>query len=136
MIQAKCRLVADRSGVAALEFALIAPVYLAFVLGIIAFGYYFTVEIAVTVAASEGARASVGALSTDTPTAVAKTAAVNVLNGYAPLITASSATVNAAASGTSMSVTVSYPLPSALFTLMPFTLSSPSATSTVQYSAF
>ena len=47
----------SRRGIAALEFALVAPLFLVLVFGIVVYGIYFATWIVVTEAASEGARA-------------------------------------------------------------------------------
>src|SRR3546814_18834761 len=46
------------AGVAAIEFALIAPIFLLLMFGIVVYGFYFGTFIALANAASEGARAS------------------------------------------------------------------------------
>jgi Flp pilus assembly protein TadG len=53
----------DARGVAAIEFALIAPVFMAILFGIIAFGVIFGTFNGVQQLAAEAARASVGGLS-------------------------------------------------------------------------
>src|SRR3546814_8901086 len=47
------------AGVAAIEFALIAPIFLILMFGIVVYGFYFGTCIALAHAASEGARASI-----------------------------------------------------------------------------
>jgi Flp pilus assembly protein TadG len=126
----------DGRGTAGIEFALIAPVFIMLIFAVISFGLYFTMEIAVTVAASEGARATVGALSTDNPTTIAQASACNVLNAYAPLLNCAAATISPSASGTSMTVTVSYSLPGTIVAISPVALPTPSFTAIVQYSAY
>jgi Flp pilus assembly protein TadG len=109
-------------GVAAVEFALILPVFLALVLGAIDFGYFFYVTEVVTNAAREGARAgsvvdpgngSTGAITT------AETAAEQKVKAYLDhglLHSDSSVVVNADASYSnlthdgSITVTIDYPV--------------------------
>jgi Flp pilus assembly protein TadG len=54
----------DEHGAAAVEFALVVPLILVLVFGIIAYAYMFSFRQALSQAASEGARAAVGASST------------------------------------------------------------------------
>lgn len=54
---------ADNSGVAALEFAIVAPIFIVIVLGIMVYGMYFTVAQSVQQLAAEAARAAIGGLS-------------------------------------------------------------------------
>ena len=75
-------------GAAALEFALLMPLLLALVFGIIAYGYMFSFRQALSQAASEGARAAVGGPTTGCAAAnwnaagcAPGTAAANAING-------------------------------------------------------
>lgn len=91
-------------GAAALEFALIVPVLLLLVLGIIEFGFMFQAQLALTHAAREGARmASVGKFDTAV-----------VLNRAYP-VPATVSTVpsppSAAKSGDAIKVTLTYAYP-------------------------
>lgn len=125
---------ADR-GVAAVEFAMVAPLFLLMLLGIIVYGLFFVTQIAIVVAASEGARASVAGLTDTERASLARQAAQTVLIGYAPLLTATRASVVAqAATGnaTQFQVTVSYPFSAGVAGgLVPLPSSQPSATSSV-----
>jgi Flp pilus assembly protein TadG len=49
----------SESGAAAVEFALIVPIFLLMVVGIVQFGYAYTIQISLTQAAREGARTMV-----------------------------------------------------------------------------
>lgn len=80
-------------GVAALEFALIAPLFLVLIFGIIVYAIYFATWIAVTEAASEGARAAVAGLSTGERASLATAQANAVLDAYGPLIAPGNVTV-------------------------------------------
>lgn len=64
----------DESGAAALEFALVLPILLLILFGIISYGYIFSVRQALTQAAAEGARAAAVASTGQTTKA---TSAVN-----------------------------------------------------------
>lgn len=73
------------SGMAAVEFALIAPLFLALVFGIIGYGIYFGAWIAVRHASAEGARASVAGLSAVERDTLARAMVEAVFTGYAPV---------------------------------------------------
>jgi len=101
-------------GVAALEMAIIAPILIALILGVIIYSIYFTAVIGVRQAASEGARAAVAGLSTAERTSLAIARATQVLTSYGPLTGGSTPTVTAAPDGTgTFKVTVSYNLKNA-----------------------
>ena len=122
-------------GVAAVEFAFIAPVFLVILVGIIVYGLYFTVWIAVTQIASEAARAGLAGLTTAEQTSIATTRFNTGLASYAPMLSSANASLSfpAAASGT-FAVTVSYDFTSFGFsaiTLLPVPSTKPSITITV-----
>lgn len=56
------RLVASRSGATAVEFALLAPIYLLLLLGMVAYGIYFGASHSVQQLAADAARASIAGL--------------------------------------------------------------------------
>jgi Flp pilus assembly protein TadG len=126
-------------GTAAIEFALVAPVFLAILFGIIVYGIYFTTWIAVTEAASEGARASVAGLSAAERTSLATAQVTKFIGYYAPLLNSSHATVVAQAapgsSGGAFQVSITYDLTSwgfgSLSALVPVPTAKPTATVTV-----
>lgn len=100
-----------RRGVAALEFALVAPVLLMLAFGIIVYSIYFTAVIGVRQAAAEGARAAVAGLSSTERASLAQTRAQQVLAGYGSLLGEITPVVTTAVdtAGT-FKVTVSYDL--------------------------
>lgn len=123
----------DRAS-AMLEFALVAPVFVVLLTGILAYGFYFATEIAVVVAASEGARASVAGLSSNERIALAQKTVTRVLQDYAPLVSAQNAQIVAqpASGGGQFQVTVRYDISAmALASLVPLPSSAPSFTATV-----
>ena len=123
----------DRQGIAAVEFALVAPVFLLIVAGIVAYGMYFAIQVAVTEAAAEGARLSVAGLTATERATLANQAAAAVINSYKPMLTAASATIIAAPSpGNALlfTVTVSYPYTN-FFPVMAPLVGTPTATITV-----
>lgn len=103
------RLTVDRRGLAAVEFALLAPALLSIAFGTIVYSIYFTAVIGVRQAASEGARAAVAGLSTQERVTLAQQRATQVLTGYGSLLGGSSPQVTAAPDTTGVfKVTVSY----------------------------
>lgn len=123
----------DCRAVAAVEFAFVAPVFLLIVAGIVVYGMYFTIQVAVTEAAAEGARLSVAGLSTAERVTLANQGASAVINSYTPMLNVKSATITAAQnSGNALlfTVTVSYPYTN-FFPIMVPLASTPSAAITV-----
>ncbi len=123
----------DRRGIAAVEFALVAPVFLLIVAGIVTYGMYFAVQVAVTEAAAEGARVSVAGLTASERAVLANQAAAVVINSYRPMLTAASATITAAPSAGNallFTVTVSYPYTNFVPIMVPLA-ATPTATITV-----
>jgi Flp pilus assembly protein TadG len=109
-------------GTAAVEFAAVAPLFFLLLSGVIVYGLYFATEIAITVAATEGARASLAGLTTTERSSLAQAAAASVLGGYAPLVTSGGATVTAAPSAANallFQVTVRYSFNVAGFGVIP-----------------
>lgn len=62
-VRAKRILHDDDSGVAALEFAIVAPIFILILLAVLVYGMYFTVAQSVQQLAAEAARAAIGGLS-------------------------------------------------------------------------
>lgn len=95
------RPIREEEGAAALEFALITPVLLLLVMGIIEFGFAFQAQLALTHAAREGARlATVGRY--DAATVVSRAYPLT------PTIVTIPADVSTATSGDPVTVTLSY----------------------------
>lgn len=80
------RLLKCDRGIAALEFALLAPALLALAFSIIVYSIYFTALIGVRQAAAEGARAAVAGLSTAERVTLAQTRAQTVIDNYGSLL--------------------------------------------------
>jgi Flp pilus assembly protein TadG len=130
-------LAGGEAGAAAVEFALVMPVLLAIVFGIIVYGLYFTVQIAVTEAAAVGARAAVAGLDCGERKQFATTAFRDFFGGYGGLLSPTTAELTLPTdcpSGTFW-VKVSYPIDSFSLNLMgglvPVPTSNPTATVTV-----
>jgi Flp pilus assembly protein TadG len=90
-------MVQDRSGASALEFAIVLPVFLLIVLGILTYGIYLGSVHSVEQLAADAARASVAGLSDSERTQIATQHVTTNANGY-PLLNASKIAVEAGAS--------------------------------------
>ena len=75
-------------GLAALEFALLAPALLMLVFAVVLYSFYFAALMGVRHAAIEGARAAVAGLSTAERTVLAQDRAQAVVSGYGTLLAA------------------------------------------------
>lgn len=97
-------------GASALEFALVVPVLLLIIFGIIEFGFMFQAQLALTHAAREGARlASVGKYDT--------AAVLDRAYPVVPAISTAPSPPSAAASGDSVTIILTYDYP---WTVLPF----------------
>jgi Flp pilus assembly protein TadG len=104
------RLLSCRRGASAVEFAMLLPVFLTMVFGIVVFGSYLAVVHGLQQLAAEAARSSIAGMSA-TERASLATSYVSANVGTYPLIAANNVSVNAAASGANPNVfvvTVSY----------------------------
>lgn len=107
------RLLKCDRGIAALEFAVLAPALLSLIFGIIVYSIYFAASIGVQQAASEGARAAVAGLSTTERATLAQTRAKEVIQNYLPVLGGAAEPVVTAGAGTTAGtfrVQVSYDL--------------------------
>lgn len=95
-------------GAAAVEFALVAPVLIALLLGIMEFGRAYNVQVSLSNASREGVR--VMAISNDQ--AAAKTAAENAAVSLSPGLTDANFTFSSPSctTGSQMTVTINYTL--------------------------
>lgn len=103
--------ISDESGLAAVEFALVAPVFIMLLLGIVVFGIHFGTWLAVNQAAAEGARASVAGMDLEERRELATDTAEAILAAYGPILGDSGWTVEAKASSADprlFEVTVTY----------------------------
>lgn len=80
--RAPSSVVIDGAGNAAVEFALLAPVFLALILGTLVYGLYFGVAHSVQQLASEAARASVPGLTEQERSALARQFVTRALASY------------------------------------------------------
>lgn len=76
----------DDRGTAAMEFALVFPLFMLVLVAIIDFGQYFAVRMAIVHAATEGARASVAGITEAERQSFASARVREVVGGYAPLV--------------------------------------------------
>jgi Flp pilus assembly protein TadG len=90
-------------GAIAVEFAIIAPVFLMIVFGIIMYGSYLAVIHGVQQLAAEAARSSIAGLSESERSSLANAYVTGNVNSY-PLIDPAKLTVNAATSGSDANV--------------------------------
>lgn len=96
----------SEQGAVAVEFALLLPVLLLLVLGVMEFGRAYNTQISLTHASREGVR--VMAISNNT--AAAKTAARNAAVSLNPSLTNANITVGSCAPGTQVTMTINYTL--------------------------
>jgi Flp pilus assembly protein TadG len=111
-----------RRGVSAVEFAMVLPVFLTIVFGIVVFGSYLAVVHGVQQLAAEAARSSVAGLSETERGSLASTYVTANANTY-PLIDATHLSVNAATSSSNANVfvvTVNYDASSMFIYTLPF----------------
>jgi Flp pilus assembly protein TadG len=98
-------------GIVALEFALVAPIFLLLVMGTMVFALYFGTLVAVVHGATEGARASVRGMTTTERTQLSSARIQKILgNGCIVGGTACSVSYPAAADTTTFKVRVQYDL--------------------------
>jgi Flp pilus assembly protein TadG len=87
----------DRSGAAAIEFAIVGPLFFFVLLGVLIFAIYFGTVHSVQQIAAEAARATVQGLSEAERTELAKSQVANIIGSY-PLIDPNYLSVSAATS--------------------------------------
>ncbi len=83
----------DDRGTVAIEFAMVASLFLMILFGIIAFGFQFAGRIALSYAVAEGGRAAVAGLNDTQRTADAIAATEEALKGYSGLVRTSTPVV-------------------------------------------
>jgi Flp pilus assembly protein TadG len=135
------RLLRDRNGGSAIEFALIGMFLLTLLFGIIAFGLQFGTRILAVQAAAEGARAAAIGLTAAERETLARAAATATLNSYGSI--ARVRTIGITVEGTPptrVAVTVSIDLSAfrldRLTAFVPAMATAPSATASVQVGGF
>jgi Flp pilus assembly protein TadG len=117
-----------RRGAAAVEFAMLLPLFLTLVFGIVVFGSYLTMVNGVQQLAAEAARSSVAGMSDSERSSIA-TSYVTANVGTYPLILPNKISVNAATSASDPNVfvvTVSYNASGMFIYSLPFVPAPPS----------
>ncbi len=101
-------------GMVALEFALIAPLFLLLVFGTMIFALYFATFVAVIHGSAEGARATIGGATDAERSQLARARVTALLTGYQPLLNPARATVTTQATVSdgrpAYRVSVAYPV--------------------------
>lgn len=118
-----------RRGASAVEFAMVLPLFLTLVFGIVVFGSYLAVVHGVQQLAAEAARSSIAGMSDSERGSIASSY-VSANAGTYPLIDASHLTVNAATSAANANVyvvTVNYDASGMFIYGLPFVPMPPSA---------
>ncbi len=98
---------ADRSGASALEFAIVGPVFMMMLMGIMSYGGYFWIAHAVQQVANDSARVAIGGLTTSERTTLARGVLASEINSYASL-SAANAGVTVLDQNQVVTVTVAY----------------------------
>ena len=130
-----------RRGATAVEFAMILPIFLTLVFGIVVFGSYLAMVHGVQQLAAEAARSSIAGLSDSERSSLAASYVTANIGSY-PLIVAGNVTVNAATSTTNPNVfivSVSYNASGTFIYSLPFVPSPPSTivrTAAIPYGGF
>jgi Flp pilus assembly protein TadG len=117
-----------RRGVAAIEFAMLAPLFLVLVFGIVIFGSYLTMVHGVQQLAAEAARSSIAGMSDSERSSITSSYVTANVSTY-PLIVPNNISVNAATSTSDANVfvvTVSYNASSMFIYSLPFVPAPPS----------
>ena len=110
----KIRFTSDSRGVAAVEFAFIAPIMLLLMFGIICFSVVFSTYNAVQQLAAEAARAGLAGLSATEQNQLAQNYVTSMAGNY-PFINVSQLTVTTASQATTFQVTISYNMSGSFF---------------------
>jgi Flp pilus assembly protein TadG len=105
---ASCRTaLRNRSGAAAIEFAIVGPVFVLMLLGIVSYGGYFWLAHSVQQLANDGARSAVAGLSATERQQLAQATITSEVTSYASL-NASLMTVTESEQSQAITVTVNY----------------------------
>lgn len=128
------RLLLCRRGASAVEFAMLLPVFLALVFGIVIFGSYLAVVHGLQQLAAEAARSSIAGMNASERSSLASSYVTTNVGTY-PLISANNVSVSAAPSGSDPNVfvvTVTYNASGMFIYSLPFV---PAPSSTIVRSA-
>ena len=122
------KLLSCRRGASAVEFAMLLPIFLSLVFGIVVFGSYLAVVHGLQQLAAEAARSSLAGLSPSERNSIASSYVSTNVGTY-PLISANNVSVSAAVSGADPNVfvvTVSYNASGMFLYSLPFVPTPPS----------
>ena len=92
----RTRFCRDERATSAVEFAIVAPVFLMLVLGIVAYGTFLGMAHSIQQITAEAARASIAGVNDDERAALARSSVANNIGSY-PLIQANHVTISHAA---------------------------------------
>jgi Flp pilus assembly protein TadG len=121
------------SGAVLVEFAIVGPILVVMLFGIVAYGGYFWLSHAVQQVANDAARAAVGGLDTAERSSLAQSSLTGSIGSYA-FLQAKSAHVTVAGDSTNLRVSIAYDASSAPFWAMKGLLPMPNSTITRQAS--
>lgn len=121
------RIARDESGATAVEFAMMLPVFLTLIFGIVVFGSYLTMVHGVQQLAAEAARTSIAGLNDGERSSLATTYVTSSVSNY-PLLDATKLNVDAVPSSSDPNVyvvTVRYDASASFIFALPFVLPLP-----------
>lgn len=121
------------SGAVLVEFAIVGPILVVMLFGIVAYGGYFWLSHAVQQVANDAARAAVGGLDSAERTSLAQSSLTGSISSYA-FLQAASANVTVAGDSTNLRVSIAYDASNAPFWAMQGLLPMPNSTITRQAS--
>jgi Flp pilus assembly protein TadG len=101
------RLKADQRGAVLVEFAMVGPILIVMILGIVAYGGYFWMSHAVQQVANDAARAAVAGLVATERASLAQSALSSSIGGY-PFLVPSAAKATVSGDSTELKVAVAY----------------------------
>ncbi|ALJ13057.1 TadE/TadG family type IV pilus assembly protein [Sphingopyxis macrogoltabida] len=113
-VEVRQALVRHERGAAMIEMALVLPLFLALLMGILVYGQYFLLAHSVQQAANDGARAAIVGLDAADRRAIATRAVDRSLQG-APQITPDKRTIAVSETGDAITVGVTYTVPADSF---------------------
>lgn len=97
----------DRSGASALEFAIVGPLFLMMLMGIVAYGGYFWIAHAVQQVANDSARVALGGLTTSERASLAQGVLSSEIGSYA-MLDAAHANINLQDQNQTITVSIAY----------------------------
>jgi Flp pilus assembly protein TadG len=123
----------SESGAVLVEFAIVGPILVVMLFGIVAYGGYFWLSHAVQQVANDAARAAVGGLDSAERTSLAQSSLTGTIGSY-PFLEPASAHVTVAGDSTNLRVSIAYDASNAPFWAMQGLLPMPNSMITRQAS--